>query len=68
MGWNDQVDFIETECLQCGETAVWEYWNAVAQSRYVGRTDAALDVIAARSDRCPHCGSMNGRIVEADGC
>jgi hypothetical protein len=27
MGWNDHVEFLETECLDCGATAEWEYWD-----------------------------------------
>ena len=31
MGWNDHVEFIETECLDCGVTDTWEYWDAVGK-------------------------------------
>jgi hypothetical protein len=66
MGWNDHVDFSETECLDCGAISTWEYWDSVARQRYVGRIGEMLGVDANRSDKCPHCGSTNGRIVEDD--
>jgi hypothetical protein len=36
MGWNDHVEYFETECLDCGEISNWEYWDEVGKQRYVG--------------------------------
>jgi NAD-dependent SIR2 family protein deacetylase len=65
MGWNDHVEFYETECLKCGEVYEWEYWDDVAKQRYVGRVGELLNVDANKSGKCPHCGSTDGHIVDA---
>lgn len=64
MGWNDHMEVRETECLDCGVTDDWEYWDATGQARYVGRIGEMLGVDATRSGKCPHCGSTNGQIAE----
>jgi hypothetical protein len=64
MGWNDHVDFCETECLQCGVTSEWEYWDEVGRERYVGAIGEFLGVDATRSGKCPHCGSTEEAIVK----
>ena len=66
MGWNDHVEFIETECLDCGVTDTWEYWDAVGKARYVGQIGQLLNVDAGRSGKCPNCGSVRGRPVDED--
>jgi len=66
MGWNDHVDFIETECLQCGVVAVWEHWNEIAKARYGGELGRKLGHDVANSGKCPHCGSIEGEVVEED--
>jgi hypothetical protein len=45
MGWNDHVEFCETECLECGEISTWQYWDSVSSER--------LNV----NGKCPNCGS-----------
>lgn len=64
MGWNDHVEFRETECLDCGQINDWEYWDEVGKRRYVGRIGQIVGQDATKSDKCPHCGSTNGKIVE----
>ena len=66
MGWNDHVDFIETECLTCGEVSEWEYWDAVGRQRYVGAIGEFLGVDAEKSGKCPHCGSTDGQVIERE--
>jgi Zn finger protein HypA/HybF involved in hydrogenase expression len=66
MGWNDHVDYAETECLDCGVTDTWQYWDVVGKSRYVGAIGEMVGQDATKSDQCPHCGSTRGRIVEDD--
>jgi hypothetical protein len=66
MGWNDHVEFIETECLTCGITDTWEYWSDVGKARYVGEIAKMLNVDPGRSGKCPHCGSVKGREVDDD--
>jgi hypothetical protein len=64
MGWNDHVEFIETQCLDCGEVDDWEYWDCVGRERYVGAVGKLLNVDATRSGKCPHCRSSRGQVVE----
>jgi len=64
MGWNDHVDYVETECHECGATDQWEYWDAVGQHRYVGRIGALVGKDATKHGKCPHCGSTRGTTVE----
>jgi hypothetical protein len=66
MGWNDHVDFYETECLSCGEVDTWEYWDGVAKVRYSGELGEMLGHDVRNSGRCPHCGATEGAIVEED--
>jgi ribosomal protein S27AE len=67
MGWNDHVEFLETECLECGETDTWEYWDAVGKTRYVGAIGQMVGQDPANNDRrCPNCGSTKGRIVQEE--
>jgi hypothetical protein len=66
MGWNDHVEFIWTECQDCGETDDWEYWGATGRQRYVGAIGAMLGVNAERSGKCPHCGSTNGTLITSE--
>ena len=67
MGWNDHVEFIETECLECGETDTWEMWNEVALFRYSKKGPLAfLGHDDSRANRCPHCGSTNGKVIDPD--
>ena len=66
MGWNDHVEYLETECLDCGQVDDWEYWDEVGKQRYVGGVGALLGQDATKSNKCPHCGSTKGRIVEED--
>ena len=66
MGWNDHVDFIETECLECGEVDTWEHWNEVAMARYGGENAALGEMLGhdfRNSGKCPHCGSAKGEPV-----
>jgi len=69
MGWNDHVDFHETECLECGAVDTWEHWDETALARYGGE-NAHLGEFLGHSDqkhnRCPHCGSTRGAAVEED--
>ena len=63
MGWNDHVEFLETECLDCGAVSNWEYWDDVGRSRYVGEIGKMLNVDATRHAKCPDCGSTNGKVI-----
>lgn len=64
MGWNDHVESLETECLDCGEIDDWEYWDEVGRARYSGTIGKKLGVDANRHGKCPNCGSTNGKIIE----
>ncbi len=64
MGWNDHVSLCETECLSCGVTAQWEYWDEIAIQRYSGSLGEKLGHDAGQSGRCPSCGSPDGQIVD----
>jgi hypothetical protein len=66
MGWNDHVEFIETECLDCGIVDTWEFWSDVAKTRYVGPIGELLNVDVSKSNKCPHCGSTRGRPFDND--
>jgi len=66
MGWNDHVELIEMECLECGEVDLWENWGEVAKARYGGDLGKKLGHDIANSDRCPNCGSTKGKSVEDD--
>jgi hypothetical protein len=66
MGWNDHVEFIETECLACGVIDTWEYWDAVGKARYVGQIGQMLNVDPHKSGKCPACGSARGRQVDTE--
>jgi hypothetical protein len=69
MGWNDHVTFEETECLDCGEIDIWEYWDSTAKVRYGGANKELGHKLGhddSKSDRCPHCGSTRGKFVEED--
>jgi hypothetical protein len=66
MGWNDHVDFVEMECLDCGQIDVWECWDEVAKVRYGGELGKMLNHDIANSDRCPHCGSTRARLAEEE--
>lgn len=67
MGWNDHVEFIDMQCLECGEVGIWECWNEVAKARYGGELGRKLGHDASKSDRCPDCGSTRGKaVVETD--
>jgi ribosomal protein S27AE len=66
MGWNDHVDFVQTECMDCGEIDVWEHWNEVALARYGGSLGIELGHDVRRNNRCPHCGSENGEPTDDD--
>jgi Zn finger protein HypA/HybF involved in hydrogenase expression len=63
MGWNDHVEYFEVECLDCGVTDTWEYWDDVAKARYVGEIAKMVNVDTSTDAKCPHCGSINGRYV-----
>ena len=62
MGWNDHVEFLKTECLDCGEVDDWEYWSEIGRARYGGGLDKKLGVDVGKHAKCPHCGSTNGRV------
>lgn len=64
MGWNDHVDFVETECLECGAIDDWEYWSETGKARYVGAIGEMVGQDATRSGKCPHCGSTRGKITD----
>ena len=64
MGWNDHVEFVETQCLDCGVVSVWEFWDDTAKARYVGRIGEMLGHDVNKSGRCPDCGSTKGRPEE----
>ena len=66
MGWNDHIEFIETECMACGETDTWQYWNKVALARYGGPLGVKLGLDASKDGRCPYCGSTDGKQVDPD--
>ena len=66
MGWNDHVEFIETECLDCGAVTAWEYWSETGRQRYIGAIGELLHVDATRHGKCPECGSTNGAMVGDD--
>jgi ribosomal protein S27AE len=66
MGWNDHVDYVETECLRCGVIQPWEYWSEVGQQRYVGKIGEMVGVDATKHNTCPKCGWKKGRMVEED--
>jgi len=67
VGWNDHVEFMETECQDCGEVDIWEYWDEVAKVRYGGENRHLGEMLGHddnNSGRCPHCGSTKGTIVD----
>ena len=64
MGWNDHVDMVETECLNCGHVAVWEIWNDTAKVRYGGDLGRKLSHDIRKSGCCPECGSTRGKEVD----
>jgi hypothetical protein len=64
MGWNDHVEQVETECLDCGEVDAWWMWDEVGKQRYVGKVGEMLGVDATKGNRCPHCGSTRGAVIE----
>jgi hypothetical protein len=66
MGWNDHVEFVETECLGCGAVDTWEYWDDVGKARYVGHIGQLVNVDASTGGKCPSCGSMRGRPVSGE--
>src|SRR5215470_8662283 len=69
MGWNDHVEFAETECLACGEVSRWEYWSDVALARYGGENAHLGEFLGhdyRKSGTCPHCGSSEGQICAED--
>jgi ribosomal protein S27E len=70
MGWNDHVDFVETECQDCGAVATWEFWNEVARARYGGANKRLGEMLGHDMDttdgKCPSCGSTNGEPVGDD--
>jgi len=63
MGWNDHVEYVEMECLECGETDDWEFWDAIGRERYVGGVGALVGQDATKSGKCPHCGSTRGQFT-----
>ncbi len=66
MGWNDHVQVIETECLDCGQIDDWEYWDEVGRERYIGSVGALVGQDATKSHKCPHCGSTNGKVIDEE--
>jgi hypothetical protein len=66
LGWNDHVEFVEMQCLDCGEIDTWEIWNAVARQRYGGANRHLGSVLGhdmeKADSRCPHCGSTRGKL------
>ena len=66
MGWNDHVEFYQTECLECGEIDIWEYCDSTGRQRYVGRIGEFLNVDAGRSGKCQSCGSTNGCVLNEE--
>jgi Zn finger protein HypA/HybF involved in hydrogenase expression len=66
MGWNDHVEYYETECLDCGEIQAWPYWDEEGKARYVGAVGALVNQDATKSGKCPSCGSSNGQMVDED--
>lgn len=64
MGWNDHVELVEMECLDCGEVEFGECWDDTAKARYGGRLGKMLNHDVDKSDRCPVCGSTKGKPVE----
>ena len=63
-GWNDHVEFIELECLSCGQIDTWEFWDKVGVARYSGNIGRLLGVHATAKPKCPHCGSMKGKVYD----
>jgi hypothetical protein len=69
MGWNDHVEFVETECLDCGKVDTWEFWSDVALERYGGENKHIGEYLGhsdKKANRCPHCGSTNGQPSSED--
>lgn len=66
MGWNDHVDFVQMECLECGEIDTWECWDSIAKARYGGPLGEKLGHDVNNSGRCPYCGSTKGKVSEDD--
>lgn len=69
MGWNVHVEFRETECLDCGEVETWEYWGETALARYGGENKDLGKFLGhdeKKHNRCPSCGSTNGKFVEEE--
>lgn len=64
MGWNDHVEFIAMECLDCGAVDDWEFWDDTGRHRYSGAMGALVNVDVSRHGKCPHCGSTKGEPVE----
>ena len=66
MGWNDHVEYRETQCLKCGVVDDWEYWDVVGRQRYVGAIGEMVGQDATKSGKCPHCGASEGDILADD--
>jgi len=66
MGWNDHVEYFEVECQDCWRVDTWECWDDVGKARYVGEIAKMVNVDTTKSDRCPHCGSTHGRLIDSD--
>lgn len=64
MGWNDHVEYLETECQQCGAVEEWTYWDEVGKIRYVGAIGKMVGQDASQPPHCPHCGATKGVRVE----
>jgi hypothetical protein len=64
MGWNDHVEIVEMQCLDCGEVDTWECWDDVAKARYGGELGMKLGHDINAAGRCPACGSIRGAPVE----
>jgi hypothetical protein len=66
MGWNDHVECFEVECQRCGIVDTWQIWDDVGKARYVGPIGELVNVDVSKSEKCPHCSSTNGRLIDSD--
>lgn len=64
MGWNDHVDMVQMECLDCGAIDTWEMWSSTAIERYGGDLGKKLGHDVNNHNCCPYCGSSRGKAVD----
>lgn len=67
MGWNDHVELVRMQCLDCGDVDDWEIWDRIALERYGNELGKKLGHDVEEAGKCPACGSKRGEPVDPDG-